>query len=428
MLKYFKLYCLCCICCLCLVVGFFSFYNNSFKVAHQKVFNTFQHDSEALVIGKIIADREHFNIENGGNGGNLAYVSKHAFVYEPFYIYQGYELLQHSNLEQEDIVVTPYSAQYGIQGLIDSFLYNTLKFHIETLYAKNAFLLAAVVTALTFLFRKILGKEFAVIFFFSMVLSPWVVSFARNLYWVPFTWFLPAVFSGLLYVSTQKNVRAACLFFLYASFLFKCLAGYEYISTSILFAASFFMLDGFLESPRYLPRNRFNSLMCVLSLGVLAFLSALLLHAWVCSDSLSQGFVAISLDAKRRTYGDLRALPLGNIIKTYLFNWKTSLVAGISGKYFSGIIAVAFLTILYQFCTKHITWRRNLGLVVVFALGPLSWFVLAQGHASDHFHMNYVLWYFGFVAACFYVTYEGLRRIGSKTLQQLYSHIGSKKT
>ena len=36
-------------------------------------------------------------------------------------------------------------------------------------------------------------------------------------------------------------------------------------------------------------------------------------------------------------------------------------------------------------------------------LATISWFVLAKAHSYIHTHMNYVLWYFGFVQVCLYI-------------------------
>ena len=48
--------------------------------------------------------------------------------------------------------------------------------------------------------------------------------------------------------------------------------------------------------------------------------------------------------------------------------------------------------------------KRDVILLVFFFIVPTSWFVLAKGHSYIHTQLNYVLWYFGFVQALFYVT------------------------
>ena len=40
---------------------------------------------------------------------------------------------------------------------------------------------------------------------------------------------------------------------------------------------------------------------------------------------------------------------------------------------------------------------------IVFLCTTLSWFVLGKAHSYIHTHMNYVLWYFGFVQISIYI-------------------------
>jgi len=40
---------------------------------------------------------------------------------------------------------------------------------------------------------------------------------------------------------------------------------------------------------------------------------------------------------------------------------------------------------------------------VFFLLTSISWFYLAKSHSYIHHHMNYVMWYFGFVQICLYI-------------------------
>lgn len=42
-------------------------------------------------------------------------------------------------------------------------------------------------------------------------------------------------------------------------------------------------------------------------------------------------------------------------------------------------------------------------LYYVMLLAPMSWFVLAKSHSYVHTHMNFVLWYFGFIAIMIYM-------------------------
>lgn len=71
-----------------------------------------------------------------------------------------------------------------------------------------------------------------------MILSPWIVVFGRNLYWCAFLWFTPAVFVAYFVLARTRIGKWLSLIGVYLAFTLKCLAGYEYISTIILFAAA----------------------------------------------------------------------------------------------------------------------------------------------------------------------------------------------
>ena len=88
----------------------------------------------------------------------------------------------------------------------------------------------------------------AFIFYITFLLSPWIVNFARNLYWVEFTWFLPMLIG--LYCSYRihsKNCRIFCYVAGFLTIAAKCLCGYEYISTIMLGLIAFLLID-FLKS------------------------------------------------------------------------------------------------------------------------------------------------------------------------------------
>jgi hypothetical protein len=79
-------------------------------------------------------------------------------------------------------------------------------------------------------------------FSFSLALGPWVVVFARNLYWVQFTWFLPSLVTALSasLVSRVSINRGRVINYLllvptlFCVVLAKLLCGYEYITTIYL--------------------------------------------------------------------------------------------------------------------------------------------------------------------------------------------------
>lgn len=52
-------------------------------------------------------------------------------------------------------------------------------------------------------------------------------------------------------------------------------------------------------------------------------------------------------------------------------------------------------------------------LYIVTFLTSVSWFVLAKSHSYVHTHINFVLWYMGYVQVCLYVIVDWIiDRIG----------------
>ena len=166
-------------------------------------FSTFGTDSQALVLGTIVAD--DFNL--GKKGANLGFISKDGVFKYPESTQDVYNIFL-GETEYTQIEFRPYKSQYGIQGVFFSKIHSI--FGLSKLYqlqSINSILLAIVVVSLFFLYRHIYDELFASIFLITMVSSPLIIAFARNLYWAPFLWFTPALLAakmeiGRAHVST----------------------------------------------------------------------------------------------------------------------------------------------------------------------------------------------------------------------------------
>lgn len=313
----------------------------------------------------------------------------------------------------ENIILSPYLSQYGLQGILYSKLNKLYDLNLKTLNSITTFLFCLVIVFLALIFRKIISTDFAVIFILTTIFSPWLISFAKNLYWVSFTWFLPALFSGLFYLSKERKQKIYLIFFIYLSFVIKCLCGYEYISSIILLSVSIYIYELF-NPQRYYPQKKiikYFFLICFV--GVIGFFTALLIHAGLRGENIMEGLRNIySSDVKRRTWGDASiygeslATPVLSLIYTYIFDWKTSFLKGISGLAFSVLLFINIL--LFSFNLIRSNNKSNtyltLGIFISFILPPLSWIIIAKGH-SGHIHMNFVLWYFGFASCIVYIPY-----------------------
>lgn len=70
-------------------VAFFSAYMNVFQVAPDHWHTHFQTESETLVVGRLVADKNHIKMPNKAN---IGFASVDDFVYGPTYVYQSYAL------------------------------------------------------------------------------------------------------------------------------------------------------------------------------------------------------------------------------------------------------------------------------------------------------------------------------------------------
>lgn len=320
-----------------------------------------------------------------------------------------------------------YDSQYGLQGKIFGAIGKLLSSEgaIINLNFLCCFLAAVVFSLIALISAHKIDFEFSVCMFITFWLSPWIVNFAKNLYWVEFTWFIPMLI-GLFCSWKYHNrpCRILCYLGTFFSILFKCLCGYEYISTIMLAAIAFLLID-FICAIIEKKTSECKLLLCTIFLmGIFAlagFLVALILHTSIFdADNLLVGINHILKDALRRTTGNLNnaGLVSGREFEALTastweticlyFNFPTSIITGIGGNIFPLLCMTPVFVFIYNYATKHVLAHRQIVMYIVFLSATLSWHILAQNHSYVHTHMNYVLWYFGFVQTCFYIIIKQL--------------------
>ena len=336
----------------------------------------------------------------------------------------------------------PYESQYGLQGKVFQKLSLLVKNEsvIETAGMEQALsecedmlrLLCVLATAGALLLVCGLlyckyGRLMAGIFYAVFLLSPWVVNFARNLYWVEFTWFLPMAAGLLCSLGVERRLRRVAGYMLvFITIMVKCLCGYEYISSVMLGAILFLLVDlAGAAARRDADRGRLlvRTIFCMGIAALLGFAAAICLHAPVKSGgSLTEGIrMIIQEDVLRRTYGadlnafeslpdfeqaGLNASAWATICK--YFHFKTEIITGIDGSLFPLLCLVPLAMLIWDYKEKKLQmWEA--WLYVVSFLVPVSWFVLAKSHSYVHTHMNFVLWYMGYVQICLYVIARHVR-------------------
>lgn len=324
--------------------------------------------------------------------------------------------------------IEEYRSQFGLQGKVFRHIARRIGYTdiISNLHLICVFSMAIVAVWIVLMLYKKYDTCLASCFYITFWLSPWVVNFARNLYWVEFTWFLPMAAGLFCSLKIENKVcRLVSYVVAFLTILIKCLCGYEYISVIMMGMIAFLVTD-FLTAWNQKDKKRQKKLfMAILIMGFAAlvgFMTALCCHAFLRGEgNLWQGIHDIlEQDALRRINGALwnekllgrekyKLLSIWEVCCQY-FHFPTQIIVGVDGNLFPLLCILPLVIFLYDY-------RRGKGkmewmiLYVVFFLTSISWYILAKAHSEIHTHMNYVLWYFGYVQVCFYVIGEKIRSL-----------------
>lgn len=316
-----------------------------------------------------------------------------------------------------------YGSQYGLQGKVFQYLADIDLAVLRTWCAVAA---GAVLLLTVCLVCKNCGRLMGGVFYVVFWLSPWVVNFANNLYWVEFTWFLPMA-AGLfcLWKLDSRICRILSYVLVLLAIMIKCLCGYEYITTVMLGAIAFPAAEFFAaiaQKDRKRASLLFRTIFLLGVAALLGFAAAICIHAPVKSGgSLAEGIrLIVQEDVLRRTYGaDLNAFENLPDFEQYAltasawetlckyFHFKTEVITGIGGNLFPLLCLLPAALLILDVRRKCLDVREA-AWYIVFFVTSVSWFVLAKSHSCVHTHMNFVLWYFGFVQSCFYIILKHL--------------------
>lgn len=315
-----------------------------------------------------------------------------------------------------------YAGQFGLQGIIFRYLSNI--FDIDILRTLCAIMTALILLIIVYLIYAKYNGLLAFVFYITFLLSPWIVNFARNLYWVEFTWFLPMA-TGLFcaWKIDERRYRILSYFIAYFSILIKSLCGYEYITTVMMGLITFLLVDliiAIVQRDKKRCKLLFKTTFVSGSVALFGFITAFLLHATIVTEILAGennmvGIQAIIQNAIRRTNGadlNLYALTTGTEAEALTasvwetickyFHFSTEIITGVEGNLFPLLCIIPLLIFIYD--KKHN--KLNSEILIMYCVcfvSSITWFVLAKSHSYVHGHMNYVLWYFGYIQVCFYI-------------------------
>lgn len=316
--------------------------------------------------------------------------------------------------------LTAYESQYGLQGKVFRHFARCMS---KEAYLANLNLLcslaaAGVFVAIILLIAKKYNKLMAGCFGVTFALSPWIVNFARNLYWVEFTWFLPMLIGLVCSIWIKKrSVRVACYFAALIAITGKCLCGYEYLPVVMLGMIAFLVSDWIMALVQRDKENAallFRTIFLIGLSAVIGFAVAICIHARLRGEgNVLEGVESIiEQDVLRRVGGgslndfdvvlwDSLNASVWTVFSRY-FHFGTEVITGIDGKLFPVLCVAPIAIFIYDYSKKKLE-IQNLVMYVVLFITSIAWYVLGKSHSYIHVHLNFVMWYFGYVQICLYV-------------------------
>lgn len=265
--------------------GIASYNWNVFRIADPSFFEQTNADSEELILDGIL---------HGENGAPM--IGRYI---RPIDISPGIERkLYHDHDTSGQF--RRYASQFGIQYYLFFYLSKYVSRDYRVMQLVASALMAAVVCGFFVGMASISTDALAVVFVTPLLISPWVAAFAANLYWVEFTWFLPALIALLLGRRALLSSRwfALLCILMFASFLLKLLSGYEFASTVVLASFVFLLLHGL--RARASARRILTQVFAIGCISLLAFAAAVLLQARALGPSMASGLNQVTEVAAKR--------------------------------------------------------------------------------------------------------------------------------
>jgi len=416
------------------VVFTLNFHLNFWSVASPEWFQSYQRDSEALVVGRLIATQHDSPFSQNRNLGWWG-----SDEIDNLFDYQ-YELYK-SGLHAGDfsqLRYIHYTSQMGLQGFMlgiaDKLLPVNNSHKLKLFQLLTSIALSAVFTVLILWFYKEFGVAAAIVAFVTTVMSQWLVVMGRNLYWQLWLMYLPLLEVLIfLYIErkTGRYYKRILLILIFFLIFLKCGSGYEFISTIMISMVVPFVYYKFINS--WSMKEFLKRVVAVGCSAVAGFATTLIVHAWqisASSRSLLYGFEQIWLNVLKRTHGNpelvpevyhnsLRA-PVFDVLK-YYFNVKVLASLTTKDLIFLFCLASILVFISHEYSASISRNRKKLIALVVTLwasiLAPLSWLILAKGHSYIHVHINPVLWNIPFTILGFALTGSVLYLLASDLLK-----------
>jgi hypothetical protein len=372
--------------------------NNVFHFSQYRINKVFDRTSEGMIVGRLgRSAAEGIGAKGGTLGTNKAPDKEDSRDYDAQVKY--FETPALISTEKADW--DSYDSQLGLQGIFYSLLdaVNPLprSYRIGFYHFLSALTCTAVLMWVGAMIGARFGRPALLGFTVAIGFEPMFTALAPNLYWAVGLWFLPMALAMHLVNAGTPGRRRLLLMAIGGAVFVKALCGYEYITCVILAAATGCLLntrdDAFYDNVADMMR------VCVV--GVVGFVLAMLLHG------LETGFSTIMARALDRTTVSGASLDQGLILGRF------ASVASVLRTYFGAndytqirnfgvVLGLIGAIALVAFFEQRYSWflgddRKKLRSLAVAYLvsfaAPLSWFILAKGHAYVHPFLDFILWY-----------------------------------
>lgn len=369
--------------------------------------------------------------------------------------------------------LTPYTSQYGLQARVITYLAPTNDnlidryFHLVRLVL--AMLSAIVITAIIWRTAKLFGKFAATLLFALTCISPWIVAYAQNIYWVLPAMLLPFAFSYIFYERIRARNRVWVFYLvLVALFVLKFLNGYEHATT---IAISALVPIVFYETQRGVNiRNLWKQALFVAGASMVAMVAAIAIHvadlasyygSWdkaqqaVVSRATYRGAGGVIAGQQNVVSGFEHTLPAAYALVDKFYDLdalkdghahplKYAVLSGVNylllpalsfpvvmREPLSTLLESIFVVVVLGYiAVRHLRSSKNqyaraLGYCFWLSLaGAISWLLMMPGHAYPHAHLNAIIFYIpllfvcyiamGLVAQQFYVRNRTKLQVGRK--------------
>jgi len=270
------------------ILAFLSYNYNTFMVASNDFFQKHQLDSEQLVLDGIL---------HGTHDNNHIILGRYTRPEINNQSLYSHELYLKKN---ESGVFNEYRSQFGLQLYLYNFIASKVNCDIKFLQAFSAFLMSLIVSTFFVIIKREFSDKYAFAFCLPLIISPWVVVFARNLYWGEAFWYLPIIIAFIFGKKAFSSFKRAAilLILLFLTFSIKLLCGYEYITT-IAFSSCIPIIY---YAAKY--RIKLISMLRLLILSgitfLIAFIFTIIVHAYSLSTDTNNGYKEIYTTAARR--------------------------------------------------------------------------------------------------------------------------------